>query len=304
MVGRVYQYQLIDVFSDTPFCGNPLAVFTDAQGLSTDLMQKIARELNLSETTFVLPSSSTDYDYAVRIFTPTSELTMAGHPTIGTAFALAHVDKLDDAQRVVFEEGVGPVSVTMMAPMTTMQHPMPEYGGEYSDREAAAASLTLSRSDLLAGAPVQAISCGVPFTLIPIRDLDALQRIQFRADIWSRTIGRSEAPHVMAFTLDAPAPSVARCRVFAPALGVTEDPATGSACGSLGAYIVRHRMVDYTSQSHFVMTQGVEMGRPSQVHVILTVERDKITSLRVGGQCVWAGRGEIHISPISELPAL
>lgn len=302
MVNRVYQYQLIDVFSDRPFCGNPLAVFTDAQGLTAELMQKIARELNLSETTFVFPSSSAEYDYAVRIFTPTSELKMAGHPTIGTAFALAHVNKLQEEQRVVFEEGVGPVSVTMVAPMTTMQHPMPEFGGLYSDREAAAALLSLSRSELLDGAPVQAVSCGVPFTLVPLRSVDALERIQFRNDIWRRTIGRSEAPHVMAFTLDVQVPLVARTRVFAPALGVAEDPATGSACGSLGAYLVHHGLVAYSQQSHLVMAQGVEMGRPSHVHVVLTVDDGRITSLRVGGQCVWAGRGEIHISPISEFP--
>ncbi len=294
-MARIYHYQLVDVFSEASFCGNPLAVFTDAEGLDEATMQKIARELNLSETTFVFPSAKASCDYAVRIFTPTSELNVAGHPTIGTAFALAHVSKLREEQRVVFDEGVGPVSVTMVSPMTTMQQALPEFGEKFLDLDAAVAMLSLNRSDLLPHVPVQAVSSGVPYTLIPLRSIDTLGRIQFRNDIWRRTLARTHASNIVAFTLDARRPADAQSRVFAPSLGVAEDPATGSAGGALGSYLVKHGLIEGTEQTHIVIAQGVEMGRPSQVHVVLNAKGGEIKSLRVGGQCVWAGRGELHV---------
>lgn len=291
----VYRYQRVDVFTDQPFCGNPLAVFPNAEGLDTETMQRIACELNLSETSFVFPSSSGDAAYEVRVFTPTAELMHARGPTLGTVFVLARESMLPDSRRVVLQEQSGPVSVTLISPMTTMQHPDPDFGAEYGDLEAASAMLGLNRRDLLLPAPVQVVVCGSPYTLIPLKDLDALARIQFRLDIWRRTLGQSSAPDIVAFTPAVRAPISARTRVFAPAVGVAEDPATGSACACVGAYLIRHGLVDSGAEAQLTIAQGVEMGRPSEVHVLARVAGRRVTSLRVGGQCVWTGQGELHV---------
>jgi trans-2,3-dihydro-3-hydroxyanthranilate isomerase len=295
----IYKYQRIDVFTDRPFCGNPLAVFTDAQGLDTEGMQRIARELHLSETAFVFPTGNGERDYAVRVFAPNGEVKTGGAPTLGTVFALAREAKLRSAGRVVLQGQAGPVSVTMVSPMTTMRHPLPEFGEKYGDPDAAAAMLCLTRKDLLLPAPVQAVHCGIPYTLVPLRDLDALSRLQFRTDIWRRTVGKSSAPGVVAFTPDVNVPHTARSRVFAPGLGVAEDPATSTACGCIAAYLLRYGMVRATEEAHFIIAQGVEIGRPSEVHVTLKATDKTITSLRVGGECVWTGDGSIHIVPSS-----
>jgi trans-2,3-dihydro-3-hydroxyanthranilate isomerase len=291
----VYRYQRVDVFTDQPFCGNPLAVFPNAEGLDTETMQRIAGELNLSETSFVFPSSSGNAAYEVRVFTPTAELMVAGAPTLGTVFVLARESMLPDPRRVVLQEQSGPISVTLVSPMTTMQQPDPDFGAEYTDHEAAAAMLGLGRRDLLLPAPVQVVVCAKPYTLIPVKDLDALARIQFRADIWRRTIGQGSAPDIVAFTPGVRAPVNARARVFAPAVGVAEDPATGTACACIGAYLIRYGLVECGPETHLTIAQGVEMGRPSEVHVIARVDGRRVTSLRVGGQCVWTGQGELHV---------
>jgi trans-2,3-dihydro-3-hydroxyanthranilate isomerase len=290
----VYRYHRVDVFTDRPFCGNPLAVFPDAQGLDDATMQRIACEMNLSETAFVFPSN-TEAAYAVRVFTPSAELTKAGAPTLGTAFVLAREAMLPDSRRVVLQEHSGPISVTLVSPMTTMQYPDPDFGAEYLDFDAAAAMLGLARRDLLLPAPVQVVMCASPFTLVPLRDLDALARIQFRVDIWRRTLGQSSAPDIVAFTPDVRPPLSARARVFAPAVGVAEDPATGTACACIGAYLIRYGLVQCGSEAHLTIAQGVEMGRPSEIHVLARTDGKRVTSLRVGGQCVWTGQGELHV---------
>lgn len=270
-------------------------MFPNAEGLDTEMMQRIAGELNLSETSFVFPSSSGDYAYAVRVFTPSAEMTTAGAPTLGTVFVLAREAMLPDPQRVVLEEQSGPVSVTLVSPMTTMQYPAPDFGTEYNDLDAAAAMLGLARKDLLLPAPVQTVVCGTPFTLVAVKDLDALARIQFRLDIWRRTLGQSRAPDIVAFTPHQKGQINARARVFAPAVGVAEDPATGTACACVAAYMVRYNLIDCGPETHITIAQGVEMGRPSEVHVLLRVEDGRVTSLRVGGQCVWTGQGELLV---------
>jgi trans-2,3-dihydro-3-hydroxyanthranilate isomerase len=265
---KTFVYRLLDVFTNVPFGGNPLAVFTDARAISDAMMQSIARELNLSETTFVLPARDRSHHYWVRIFTPLAELPAGGLPTIGTAYALALEERLRQEatrQRVVFEEQTGPISVTMEAPMP-------------------------------AGMPVQSVSCGVPYLLVPVLDLETMQRIRFRLDIWERVLRRSAHPHVLAFTLQCRYEgSSAHCRMFAPGLGVHEDPATATAAGPLVSYFARWGILDPVPKMQFVCEQGIEIGRPSFIHVTIERNGEQIKSLRIGGQCVAVGSGQIQI---------
>jgi trans-2,3-dihydro-3-hydroxyanthranilate isomerase len=297
---KSYTYRLLDVFTNVPFGGNPLAVFTDARGLTDAQMQSIARELNLSETTFVLPPKDTQNHYWVRMFTPLAELPAGGMPTIGTAFALAIEERLRQEslrQRVVFEEQTGPISVTMESPMLTMQQPLPELGPLFGERNAIAAMLGLEPAQLTQGLPTQSVSSGVPYLVVPVVDLEAMKRIRFRHDIWERVLRRTPHPHVFAFTTECKYPgSSAHCRMFAPSLGVAEDPATGTAAGPLSAYFAQWGLLPSQPVTTFVCEQGIEIGRPS--FILVTVSRgdgDRITALRVGGQCVSVGTGTIEL---------
>jgi trans-2,3-dihydro-3-hydroxyanthranilate isomerase len=296
---KTYAYRLLDVFTDVPFGGNPLAVFTEASGLSDSLMQNIARELNLSETTFVLPPRDRTNHYWVRIFTPLTELHSGGVPTIGTAFALALEERLRQdslRQRVVFEEATGPVSVTMEAPMLSMQQPLPELGPIFQERDAVAAMLGLDTLSLAPGMAIQSVSCGVPFLLVPVADLEAMQRIRFRMDIWERVLRRTPHPHVYAFTLECKySGSSAHCRMFAPGLGVQEDPATAAAAGPLGGYFAHWNLLPESPRISFICEQGIEIGRPSFIHVTMYRQGGQVSSLRIGGQCVAIGTGQIQV---------
>jgi len=296
---KSFRYRLLDVFTNVPFGGNPLAVFTDAHGLGDATMQSIARELNLSETSFVLPPRASAHHYVVRTFTPLTELSTGGLPTIGTAYALALEERLrreSAKQRVVFEEQTGPISVTMESPMLTMQQPLPTFGSVFAEREAVAAMLGLDTSSLPTGMPVQSVSCGVPYLLVPLVNLEAMERIRFRSDIWERVLARSANPHVLAFSLQCRYEgSSAHCRVFAPGLGVHEDPATATAAGPLVSYFAHWGLLGAEAKVAFVCEQGIEMGRPSFVHVLLERDADRVTSLRVGGQCVAVGQGEFQL---------
>ncbi|GER90852.1 hypothetical protein KDW_50140 [Dictyobacter vulcani] len=213
------------------FRGNPLAVFTDAEGISAELMQILARELNLSESTFVLPAQQIGNDYQVRIFTPAAELPMAGHPTLGTAFVLAHqrfISLKGAETRLTFEEGVGPIAVSLFAQAgqvhtIQMQQPLPTFGPVFADREIIASMLSLKREDLENELPLEAVSCGVPFLFVPIKKLEAMHRIRFRQDLWERELSGFPAPQVLAFTREVEiAGSTVHSRMFAPGLGLVK----------------------------------------------------------------------------------
>jgi trans-2,3-dihydro-3-hydroxyanthranilate isomerase len=289
-----FEYQLVDVFTPTTPptdgeiwqpSGNPLAVFSEAHGLDPLLMQRIAFELNLSETTFVLPTERSDCDVRVRIFTPRAELAMAGHPTVGTAFVL------DRGDRIVFEEGVGPVPVERVrgangASLWQMTQPPARFGSRCDDRAAIAAALSLDLGDLDPGLPCESIATGPPFVMLPLRSLDALARARLRADAWE-PIERSvdSAPPYLFVRTGA---TSARCRMFAPSHGIAEDPATGAAAGPLGAYWAAHGLATPGDDGvlRVTFTQGVEFGMPSELFV--EVEG---TAIRVAGACHAVGGG-------------
>ncbi|HKO91801.1 MAG TPA: PhzF family phenazine biosynthesis protein [Polyangiaceae bacterium] len=295
---RPYRYRLVDVFTEQRFHGNPLAVFTDARGLDAQLMQRIARELAHPETTFVFPPLEREHDFSVRIFSPHAELPTAAHPSIGTAFALAHERTLAAApkDRLVFDESSGPISVSMVSPITTIKQELPRFGTRYPEPHTAAAVLSLGMEDLLGGVPVQAVGSSLPYLLIPVAGLDVLRRIRLRLDIWERTIRRFEAPHVFAFCLQsASSTATATARMFAPALGISEAPASETACGPLAAYLIHYRLVAPRPEHLFVFEQGAEIGRPSRIHVNARESDGALRELRVGGQCVLVGEGTIYV---------
>jgi len=185
-----YRYVLVDVFTDRPFGGNPLAVFPDARGIGSKTMQAIAKEFNLSETTFILPPTEQKADYRVRIFTPSAELPMAGHPTVGTAFVLTREQSSAQTQRTTLflEEGVGLIPVTLdwqgpHAPRITMQQPLPTFGPRFEDPNTLASVLSLEPEDLRSDAPIEVVSCGVPFLLVPVKTLQAIQRISWQQSV-------------------------------------------------------------------------------------------------------------------------
>ncbi|HEX8286290.1 MAG TPA: PhzF family phenazine biosynthesis protein [Pyrinomonadaceae bacterium] len=300
---RRLHYHRVDVFTDRAFGGNPLAVFANGRGLDAETMQAIAKEFNLSETTFVLPPDDPRHDWRVRIFTPGSELPMAGHPTVGTSFVLAreHMIRRDErATNIVLEEGVGPVPVRVEfengePSYAEMSQPLPTFGPELSDRRAVAAMLSLEESDLDAELPVEVVSCGVPFLYVPLRTLDAARRARPRADLIEAVAGDGVPPEVFVFTREVEHEgSTVHSRMFAPGLGITEDPATGAASGPLGCYLVARGVVSGEA-ADIVSEQGIEMGRPSFVNIRIEQAAGRVSAVRVGGRCHFMGEGFIEL---------
>lgn len=300
-----YQFYTLDVFTDRAFGGNQLAVLPDARGLSPTQMQNIAGEFNFSETTFVLPPENPDYTRRVRIFTPGQELPFAGHPTVGTAFALAaHSDiPLEgDITRIIFEEGVGPVPVAIYAedgqPVVTQLTAarLPEFGPAPPAREVVAAMLSLDPNDLLMGKyGIEAVSCGTPFLFVPLRDRDAVARATLDLRRWRDVLSEYWTSEVFIFAFDPELPeSDLRARMFAPAAGIIEDPATGAAATALGGYLGK-RDETQTGTLHWRVEQGFEMGRPSIIDVEADKAESEITEIRVGGRSVLVSEGTIDV---------
>ncbi len=297
---RRLHYHLLDVFTNERFGGNPLAVFINGRGLKTEIMKSIAKELNLSEVTFVLPPDNPDNDWKVRIFTPAIELPMAGHPTVGTSFILAREDMVGVSEShpvIKLEEGVGVIPVTFqfkdgLPSLIQMQQPAPVFSPEFTDRTLAAELLSLKADDL-ADYPVQEVSCGVPFLFIPVKSLAAIQKIKFRMDVWERSF--SDYPEMFAFTTETTYPnSTVHSRMFAPGMGIPEDPATGAASGPLGCYLVKYGLVT-DNPAKIISEQGFEMGRPSYIHIEIRQADGEINFVGAGGECVYIGEGSLEI---------
>lgn len=295
-----YRFLTADVFTDRTFGGNPLAVLPDARGLDGERMQRIAREFHLSETSFVLPAERGG-TRRVRIFTPGRELPFAGHPTVGTALALAWLGEVrpDGAQaRIVLEEGVGPVPCSIryaegravFAQLTAAQPPAP--GPAPPSRPDLAAALSLAEADL-ADDPVETWSAGVPFVFVALRGRDALARCRVDGARWAALRARGGGEVLVLVREGA---EEVRARMFAPDLGVEEDPATGAAAAALPGYLVARegaRAAD--GPRRWTVTQGVEMGRPSRIEVEADVEAGRPVTVRVGGSAVPVMEGQIDV---------
>jgi trans-2,3-dihydro-3-hydroxyanthranilate isomerase len=294
-----------DVFTNRPFTGNQLAVVPDARAIPEELLLPIAREFNYSETTFVYPPQSPTHARRVRIFTPGAEIPFAGHPTIGSAVVLASLGEIPltgDETRIVLEENVGPIPVTIRARngvATGAQlsvAKLPEVGPPPPARTTLAELLSLEPSQLLGGPNgPQSVSCGLPFLIVQLRDRAAVAAAHVRMDVWEATLRRYWAPDVMVVARDPELDgSDLRARVFVPGLAVPEDPATGSCAAALAGYLAARETAPNGS-FRWVMEQGFEMGRPS----ILELEADKrdgaVVAVRVAGECVVVSEGSMEI---------
>lgn len=279
-------YRVVDVFTQTPLEGNPLAVFERAAGLDASTMQRIARELNLSETTFVFPSERGDALARVRIFTPTHEMTFAGHPTIGTAWVLRDAGLVPPgAASFALHENVGLVHVRVddgSDPLVWLRTPPIERLAVY-DRAACAAAIGLHESDLLEGVPCVALSAGNPNVYVALRDREAVDRARTDAGALAALLAGERRPTcIFIFT---PTPQGAYSRMFADEVGIVEDPATGSATGPLAAFMMEHGLASSAHGTRFVSEQGTKMGRRSILHVFVDGERGS-NGIDVGGHVV------------------
>jgi len=294
---KEYRFVQVDVFTDSPFGGNPLAVFPDAEGLSTEEMQRIAQEMNLSETTFVLPPEA-DADFKVRIFTPVTELPFAGHPVVGTHWVLANLGRVplrEPRTRVTFELGVGVLPGDLFVAggevtQVVMTQGRPTFHAILEDLSDLTSGLGLAPGAILdTGLPVQVVSTGVPQMMVPVRSLADVQCLDAGAlntSALNRACRAADTDCVMVFTFETERPaSTVHVRMFAPLLGVPEDPATGSANGALGAYLVHHAAVPLTEPTVSILSeQGAELNRPSRLKVAVDHVAGAPTEIRVGGQ--------------------
>ncbi len=296
-------YLHYDVFTGEALVGNQLAVFTDARGLETTKMQRVAREMNFSESTFILPPERSDTDIRMRIFTPMNEMPMAGHPTIGSTFALAHAGVIrPGSARFVFGLNIGPVPVDLewdgsALRFAWMTQSTPTFGPVIEDRAAVAETLGLAVDDLAGGLPVQQVSCGVPFLLVPLRDRQAVDRAISDAAAFRRFMTAAGLDlAIFLFSVDpAGSSETVYSRMFAPEFGIIEDPATGVASGPVGCYLVHHGVVEGDAARGMVSLQGVAMGRSSRIHISIEGDAHAINRVRVGGEAVLVGRGELLV---------
>ena len=294
-----YRFAIADVFTETLFGGNQLAVFPDAQGLSTRAMQALAREFNFSESTFVLPPADPRHARRVRIFTPTAEIPFAGHPTLGTAAVLARlglIEAPDGSASVVLEEGVGPVAVDIRL-------------GEANDfarlilgrdvelppiavtRQAAAAALSLPESAVHESLFA---SAGLPFCLIRLESEETVDRAALNRASWSAHFAAAWSSNLFLFAGDTAPGGRLYARMFAPGAGVEEDPATGSACAALAGSLAG-RLPAGDGMFDWRIEQGVAMGRPSLIEASAERHGGRTVKLMVGGHVVTVAEGSIAV---------
>jgi trans-2,3-dihydro-3-hydroxyanthranilate isomerase len=295
-----HRIHTVDVFTDHALAGNQLAVVLDAGDIAGERMQLIAREMNIAETTFVLPPHDPAHAARVRIFTPGAELPFAGHPTIGTAWVL-HTEGLVPGGKLEFtlEEGVGPIKVRGVKDKAGtlafwMTHPEVSFGDVFDDRSAVAASIGLHEADLASDVPIQEASTGVPFLYVALRDPAAVDRATSDAERLSRLFtGR---PEVALFLFAAAGDGRLYSRMFAGhVLDIREDPATGSASGPLGAFAVRYGLIPRAPRVEIVSEQGTKMGRQSFIHIELAYDEpgDTPTKIEIGGSVQAVIKGEL-----------
>jgi trans-2,3-dihydro-3-hydroxyanthranilate isomerase len=304
-----YDFHTADVFTDHLHGGNPLAVVPDARGLSEAQMRAITREFNYSETVFVFPPENNSNTRRVRIFTPASELPFAGHPTVGCAFVLASIGDIPlngEETRIVLEEGVGPVPVLIrshngkpvFAQLTSAKYP--EIKDPPPAPEILCEILSLEPSHIVADDMIEpeAVSCGVPYLFIPIKKPEMLSWARVDVPKWEQALKGYWAPEMFVFSADdwdhIFEGGHIRARMFAPGLGIGEDPATGSACAALAAFLAL-RSETREGTLRWTVDQGVEMGRPSRLELEVDIRKGQLASIRVGGSSVLVSSGKLYI---------
>ncbi|MBI4400921.1 MAG: PhzF family phenazine biosynthesis protein [Nitrospirae bacterium] len=303
---RTLKFYQADVFTDVPFGGNPVAVVPDAVELSDLELQQIAREMNLSETVFILPPMDPAAAVKVRIFTPTQEIPFAGHPVLGAFFVLGKLGRLtliEPVTRVLHECNIGVFPVELHVRQgeidrVVMSQPLPQFLGPVEPVEdlfEIAKALGLSKG-LITGTkfPVEVVSTGLPVMIVPVRTLTAVRSIVPDVTAIKNLCERYGVNGIMVFTtVTVEEFSTVHTRMFAPAVGVVEDPATGSASGALGAYLVQNGVVEVGPTTEIVAEQGYELDRPSRILIQVESDDDAIQAVKVGGQVVMMMEGAL-----------
>lgn len=307
-----YRFLQLDVFTDRAFCGNPLAVFPDAAGLSDEVMGQIAREMNLSETVFVLKPESDEVLRRLRIFTPAREIPFAGHPIVGTWAALADEGVVplpengEGWQRIFHEVGIGvlPVEIQfkdgrpVQVVMTQGKFEILNEVDDAHEQAEVALALGLSREDLDETLPIQVITTGLSCLAVPVRSLADLRDCRVNAQLLAEIYQRYGGTGCHVFTRETleVGASRAHARFFAPADNIPEDPATGSACGALGGYLIHHGALTLEPEDgryKFVIEQGDFINRPSRINLDVRGEAGRVEEVKVGGSAVLVARGEV-----------
>lgn len=300
-----YDFAQVDVFAENPLEGNALAIFCDARGLSTDEMQALARETNLSETTFIFPRApevEREHGIQVRIFLTSGEVPFAGHPTLGTASWLYwNHPMLRGANEITLELGVGSIPVRFTEPrhgeqgvFGTMKQNDPSFGEIFNnkeERDALAAALNLSADDLDLYLPAQVVSTGLVFCVVPLKSLEVVARLRIPPQTAREYLDRIGARFFYCITRahsNSGADWHARMQ-----FDTGEDPATGSASGCAIAYLVRHGFI--ASGQRIVIEQGIEISRPSRIHASATIENNRVTKVFVGGRTIPVASGRFFL---------
>ena len=279
----------VDVFSSELFGGNPLAVFLRGENFKEIHLQQIAREMNLSETTFIFPPSHPDADFDVRIFTPEKEIPFAGHPILGTAFVLRHANRIPPTQnqiRLNFKSGLIPVDLEADGKFF-MTQPSGKILETILDTECVAEALGLNRNNIDPGLPIQIASTGFPALLVPINSLRSIQRIILNLSLLKALLEETNVDMIYPFTRQTfEKKNSIHARGFAPFIGINEDPATGSVAGALGYCLYKNN----SDEREWVIEQGYEINRPGNIFV----EIDESTAIRVGGNARLVFKGDLY----------
>jgi trans-2,3-dihydro-3-hydroxyanthranilate isomerase len=303
---RLLKFYQADVFTNMPFGGNPVAVVPDTVGLGDLEFQQIAREMNLSETVFVLPAGESGASVRLRIFTPTQEIPFAGHPVLGTFYVLGKLGRFplrEPVTRICYECNIGTFPVELHVRdgdirRVVMSQPKPQFLGRVEaikDLFELARSLGLPKNQITGLAfPVEVVSTGLPVMIVPVRSLTAVRSIVPDVTAIKDLCGRFGANGIMVFTtVTVEVLSTVHTRMFAPPIGIPEDPATGSASGALGAYLVHNGVVDVAPTTEIIAEQGYEIDRPSRILVQVESDDDAIQEVKVGGQAVMVVEGTL-----------
>lgn len=288
-------FHTVDVFAEGRYEGNQLAVFRQCHGIDDDEMQRIAREVNFSETTFIMSDEPQFGGYRVRIFTPGEEVPFAGHPTLGTAFVIQQEILKQPVEQITLNLKIGAIPVTLSyqgdRPDIMWMKQQPPLFGEVVEPKEVAAAIGLTADDIDARYPIQEVSTGMPAIIVPLRGLKALQKARVDRRLYLELVSELMAKNIFVFCSESHGGGgdfSVRC--FAEFYGVTEDPATGSANGCFAGYLAKHRYLG-TGKIDVRVEQGYEMGRPSLLYLRASAESDPI-QVHVGGKAVMVSRGE------------
>lgn len=286
-----YKFYIVDVFAEEKYAGNQLAVFRNANGIITEEMQKIAFEINYSETTFILSDDKNNNGFDVRIFTPKQEIPFAGHPTLGTAFIIQNEIIQDPADKIVLNLQVGniPVEINRAEKKVRMKQNFPDFGQQL-DGEQIVNVLSLNKDDLDDRFPIEDVSTGLPFFIVPLKDLATLKKVKIIRDKYYELVNESRAKGILVFCPEGYDGSLdLSVRVFADYWGSPEDPATGSGNGCLAGYLVKHRYLG-SNKIKIQTGQGYEVGRPSKLYLEANEDESGI-NIYVGGRVIKIAEG-------------